>query len=112
MKPSKLLKLVFPDILLTQISISDCLTCEKYFLKRRRTSQTVEQITKGFMGKQKQIGLGNYLKFDSVKLLTQLLPTRTLKMQKSTQISPSTLTTAFTNESMKKRKQIGLKRSP
>ena len=39
------------------------------------------------MGKQKQIGLENYLKFDSVKFLTKQLPARTLKMPKSKQSS-------------------------
>ena len=45
------------------------------------------------MGK-KQIGLENYLNFDSEKFLTKL--------------SPSTLTTAFTNEFMGKQTQIWL----
>ena len=44
---------------------------KKYFLRRWRTSQTVEHIIKGPMGKQKQIGLENYFKLDSIKILTQ-----------------------------------------
>ena len=47
-----------------------------------RTSQTVEYITEGPTGKQKQIGLEKYLKFDSVKFLVKQLLLRTLKMPK------------------------------
>ena len=61
------------------------------------------------MGKQKQIGLENYLKFDSVKFLTKQLPSRTLNKPKSTQTSSRLLlTTAFNNKFMGKQKSIGL----
>ena len=54
MKPSGLLKLISTDIFL---NLFQSLTCEKYFLRRCQNSQTDEQITKGPVGKQKEIGL-------------------------------------------------------
>ena len=49
----------YSDFLLTDIFLNlfQSLTCEKYFLRRCQNSQTDEQITKGPVGKQKQIGL-------------------------------------------------------
>ena len=63
------------------------------------------------MGKQKQIGLENYLKLNSITILTQYLSVRTLKIPKSKQtLTFYTITAAFTNEFMGKQKQIGLEK--
>ena len=59
------------------------LKCQK--LRKLSYSTLTTAFTNEFMGKQKQIGLGKYLKFDSVKFLAKRFSVRTIKVPKSKQ---------------------------